>query len=95
MRNIVTQLNTPPKQAVIIYRAGNQGIALLNALTNNDAFRPIAFIDDNPRKQNTIIKGLKIYPPGEFLDLTRQVNISKVLLALGNTCSGQLNLVTS
>ena len=89
MRNIVAQLNTSPKQAVVIYGAGNQGIALLNALSNNDAFRPIAFIDDNLRKQNTIIRGLKVYPPGEFLDLIQQVNISKVLLALGNTSTSK------
>jgi FlaA1/EpsC-like NDP-sugar epimerase len=89
MRNIVAQLNTSPKQAVVIYGAGNQGIALLNALTNNDAFRPIAFIDDNLRKQNTVIRGLKVYPPGEFLDLIQQVNISKVLLALGNTSTSK------
>ena len=89
MRNIVAQLNTSPKQAVVIYGAGNQGIALLNALSNNDAFRPIAFIDDNLRKQNTVIRGLKVYPPGEFLDLIQQVNISKVLLALGNTSTSK------
>ena len=89
MRNIVAQLNSSPKQAVVIYGAGNQGIALLNALTNNDAFRPIAFIDDNLRKQNTVIRGLKVYPPGEFLDLIQQVNISKVLLALGNTSTSK------
>ena len=89
MRNIVAQLNSSPKQAVVIYGAGNQGIALLNALSNNDAFRPIAFIDDNLRKQNTVIRGLKVYPPGEFLDLIQQVNISKVLLALGNTSTSK------
>jgi FlaA1/EpsC-like NDP-sugar epimerase len=89
MRNIVAQLNSSPKQAVVLYGAGNQGIALLNALTNNDAFRPIAFIDDNPRKQNTVIRGLKVYPPGEFLDLIQQINISKVLLALGNTSTSK------
>ena len=89
MRNIVAQLNSSPKKAVVIYGAGNQGIALLNALANNDVFRPTAFIDDNPRKQNTVIKGLKVYPPGEFLDLIQQVNLSKVLLALGNTSTSK------
>jgi FlaA1/EpsC-like NDP-sugar epimerase len=89
MRNIVAQLNTSPKQAVVIYGAGNQGIALLNALTNNDMFRPVAFIDDNHKKQKTVIRGLKIYPSRDFLDLIQQINVSKVLLALGNTSTSK------
>jgi FlaA1/EpsC-like NDP-sugar epimerase len=89
MRNIVAQLNTSPKQAVVIYGAGNQGIALLDALTNNVTFRPIAFIDDNHKKQKTVIRGLKIYPSSDFLDLIQQVNVSKVLLALGNTSTSK------
>ncbi len=45
IRNIVSQLNSSKKEAVVIYGAGNQGIALMNALSNSDTYRPIAFID--------------------------------------------------
>ncbi len=84
IRSIVAQLNNSlTKEAVVIYGAGNQGIALLNALSNNDKYRPIAFIDDNYKKQKTIIQGLKVLPATEFLTLSQENNISKILLAHG------------
>jgi FlaA1/EpsC-like NDP-sugar epimerase len=89
MRNIVNQLSSTTKEAVIIYGAGNQGIALMNALSNSNDYRPIAFIDDNRKKQGSIIKGLKVYPSKNIQNLNDQSNISKVLLALGNSSTSK------
>ncbi len=85
IRNIVTQLNDTQKEAVIIYGAGNQGIALLNALSNSEQYRPIAFMDDNRKKQKSIIHNLKVHRPNELKQLSENNSITKVLLALGNT----------
>jgi FlaA1/EpsC-like NDP-sugar epimerase len=89
MRNIVNQLSSTTKEAVIIYGAGNQGIALMNALSNSNNYRPVAFIDDNLNKQGSIIKGLKVYPSENIKKLNDQSNISKILLALGNASASK------
>jgi FlaA1/EpsC-like NDP-sugar epimerase len=89
IRNIVSQLSATTKEAVIIYGAGSQGIALMNALSNSENYRPIAFIDDNRKKQGSVIKGLKVHPSSNIQILNEQFNISKILLALGNASSSK------
>lgn len=89
IRNIITQLNNTKKESVVIYGAGNQGIALLNALSNDSKYRPIAFIDDNYKKQRTVIHSLKVHKPKDLKELNDNNNINKVLLALGNTNSSK------
>lgn len=89
MRSIVNQLNTTKKDCVAIYGAGNQGIALINALANSDDYRPVAFIDDNPKKQGTIIQGMKVHPASDVQSIHESFGIKKVLLALGNTSTSK------
>lgn len=93
IRNIVGQLNHTQKESVLIYGAGNQGIALANALINSHDYRPVAFIDDDNRKQGTIIKGLKVSPPDEASKLAEQYSAHIVLLALGTTSSSKRKLL--
>jgi FlaA1/EpsC-like NDP-sugar epimerase len=69
---------------VLIYGAGNQGIALASSLMNSDTYRPFAFIDDNTKKQNTVIHGLKVHPSYKLDELLENSNRTKVLLALGS-----------
>lgn len=89
IRNIVNQLNSTHKEPVLIYGAGNQGIALVSALTNSDQYRSVAFLDDNTKKQKMLIHGLKVHSPKNTSALTESHNIKKVLLALGNANSAQ------
>ena len=53
VRSLVSQLSKGSKEPVIIYGAGQQGVALASSLTSSSSFRPIVFIDDDSRKQNT------------------------------------------
>lgn len=85
IRSIVNQLNTSKKDCVAIYGAGNQGIALINALSNSNNFRPVAFIDDDKKKQNTVIHGVKVHPARDIQSIHESFGITKILLALGNT----------
>jgi FlaA1/EpsC-like NDP-sugar epimerase len=89
IRNIVSQLNSARKEAVVIYGAGNQGIALMNALSNSETYRPIAFIDDNHKKQGSVIQGLKVHNQNELTALNESHKLNKVLLALGNTSTSK------
>ena len=87
IRAIVSQMSKNGTEPVLIYGAGHQGIALANSLMNSDTYRPCAFIDDNKRKQNTVIHGLKVFPASELDELLQSGQRKKVLLALGSASS--------
>ncbi len=74
-------------EPVLIYGAGNQGIALASSLMNSDTYRPCAFIDDNIKKQKTVIHGLKVFPASKLDELLEGGSRQKVLLALGSASS--------
>ena len=93
IRNIVSQLNNSNRESVLVYGAGNQGIALANALTNSDQFRPVALIDDDKKKQGTVINSLKVHPSKDVQQLTEQFSVKKILLALGNTTTSKRKLL--
>ena len=87
IRAIVSQMSKNGTEPVLIYGAGHQGIALANSLMNSDTYRPCAFIDDNKRKQKTVIHGLKVFPASELDELLESGQRKKVLLALGSASS--------
>lgn len=89
LRNIVSQLNNADKEAVLIYGAGRQGIALANALSGSEQYRVVALIDDNRKKQRMLMQGFKVQAASAIEDLITSHNAKKILLALGNTSSSQ------
>ena len=93
IRAIVSQMSKSGTEQVLIYGAGNQGIALANSLMNSDKYRPFAFIDDNRRIQKSVIHGLKVYAPSDLDELLdEQINngqSKKVLLALGSASNSK------
>jgi len=84
IRAIVSQISKSGTEPVLIYGAGHQGIALANSLMNSEIYRPCAFIDDDRKKQKTVIHGLKVFPASKLDDLLDNGNRKKVLLALGS-----------
>lgn len=89
IRAVINQTNKTAKESVLIYGAGNQGIALANALHNSDFYKPVAFIDDNRKKQGSVIQGLRINNNNALESLIDNYGIKKVLLALGNASVSQ------
>ncbi len=93
IRSIVSQMSKDGTESVLIYGAGSQGIALANSLMNSEKFRPFAFIDDNKKKQKSVIHGLKVYSPADLDELLdEQINKGqnkKVLLALGSASNSK------
>jgi FlaA1/EpsC-like NDP-sugar epimerase len=87
IRAIVSQMSKSGTEPVLIYGAGHQGIALANSLINSETFRPCAFIDDDRKKQKTVIHGLKVFPSSELDELLENGSHKKVLLALGSASS--------
>lgn len=84
IRAIVSQISKNGTEPVLIYGAGHQGIALANSLMNSETYRPCAFIDDDRKKQKTVIHGLKVFPASKLDDLLENGKRKKVLLALGS-----------
>ncbi|MBO4576982.1 MAG: polysaccharide biosynthesis protein [Neisseriaceae bacterium] len=67
---------------VLIYGAGHSGGLLLEALQKSHEYKPIAFIDDNPKLHKSLINGKKIYAAEKLPQLVEDFNIQKILLAI-------------
>ncbi len=89
IRSIVSQLSKAEAEPVVIYGAGRQGIALAQALASSNQFRPLAFIDDDKKKQNISIHGIKVYPPCDLIEQLDKSHVKKIVLALGRTSISQ------
>lgn len=85
VRSVVSQIDRKSSEAVLIYGAGRQGIALSNAINNGELYHASAFVDDNKRKAGSIIQGLQVHHTLELDTLLKDGQYKKVLLALGTT----------
>jgi len=67
---------------VLIYGAGESGRQLLTALHHGDQYRVVAFVDDDPRAQHSVINGLQVAKPKDLEALVEAHAITQVLLAI-------------
>lgn len=67
---------------VLIYGAGESGRQLLTALHHSDQYRVVAFVDDDPRAQHSVINGLQVVRPKELELLVEEHAVTQVLLAI-------------
>jgi FlaA1/EpsC-like NDP-sugar epimerase len=67
---------------VLIYGAGESGRQLLTALNHGDQYRAVAFVDDNPSLQRSVINGLQVARPEDMEQLIATHDITQVLLAI-------------
>ncbi len=67
---------------VIIYGAGQSGRQLLEAIKQVNEYHAVAFVDDNPKIQRTVIYDLPVHRPSEINDLIRKYGVEKILLAI-------------
>ncbi len=82
VRNLLRQPVKSNRLPVAIYGAGEAGRQLQNALFHGREYEPVAFLDDDPALQNTLIGGLRVFAPSEMNNLTLEMEITSVLLAL-------------
>ena len=69
------------RKPTIIYGAGNAGVQLVENLKSSD-YAPIAFIDDDVKKQGTILNYLQVYEFEYIKDLIKEKNAKVLLLAI-------------
>lgn len=70
------------KHNVVIYGAGSSGVQLATALGFSNAYRPVAFIDDDPHLQGQQINALPVYGFNHLGELIDGKQIDQVLLAM-------------
>ncbi|MDO8993550.1 MAG: SDR family NAD(P)-dependent oxidoreductase, partial [Daejeonella sp.] len=83
------------KRRVIIYGAGEAGIAAKRTLDHDNKVNMLltAFIDDDERKTGKAIDGIKIYHTREFLNLIKQDKIDDLIIASQNILPDRKNRI--
>lgn len=69
------------RPSVIIYGAGESGRQLASALRQGVEFAPVAYVDDNPEIQGSMVGGLRVHAPAKIRDLVLRYDVSAILLA--------------
>jgi FlaA1/EpsC-like NDP-sugar epimerase len=69
---------------IMIFGAGEAGIITKRALEaeKRSSIKVVGYLDDNQKKNNTRIEGLKIYPTGEIGTIFRENEINQLVLAV-------------
>lgn len=81
-RNVLHFLAPKGNTPIIVYGAGESAHNLVQQLHKSSQFKPVAFIDDNPKLHNTMVMGLKILAPHHLPTLINSYDVKKILLAL-------------
>lgn len=70
------------RERVLIYGAGSAGVQSAAALAAAREYQPVAFVDDNPALQGSVMQGLRVYAPEELPELAASKRATQVLLAM-------------
>lgn len=81
-REAVHQQQSRRKERVAIYGSGAAGRQLAQTLLQGADYLPIAFLDDSPQAQGSLVSGLRVHPPSRIEHLIRNNGVSSVLLAI-------------
>lgn len=92
-RSLVHKRVVKKKERVVIYGAGKSGLQLSSILFHGKELQPVAFIDDNPALQGSVLNGVRVYAPQEFSSVVSRYSAKRVLLALGHAPRSQRSLV--
>lgn len=71
-----------PRERVLIYGAGAAGLQLARALAGSEDAVALAFVDDDPNRQNMRYGSLKVYSTAKIPALLRRHEISQIVLAI-------------
>lgn len=77
------------KTRVIIYGAGESGRQVLSSLREGPEFAPVAFVDDSPLVQGTVVGAVQVYSPDRLPWLIETYQAQSVLLAIPSASIGQ------
>jgi FlaA1/EpsC-like NDP-sugar epimerase len=78
----VAQLRSTTAANVLIYGAGDSGLALASSLSKSEGMRVVGFLDDNPSLHRGQLMGIDVYNPQDLLKTVERLRVRDVLLAL-------------
>lgn len=78
----VAQLRSITAVNVLIYGAGDSGLALASSLAKSEDLRVVGFLDDNPSLHHGQLMGIDVYNPKELVKIVERLRVKDVLLAL-------------
>lgn len=74
-----------PQRRVIVYGAGKTGQQLVGALRTDSTVKLVAFVDDNPMLQTSVVSGMYVYAPSELRSLIMRGKVDRIVLAMPST----------
>ncbi len=95
-RSFVVRFLKKPANKVLVYGAGNAGIALHRDLANNvkSDYKVICFYDDDLNKSGTKVSGLKVYGPStDLVTLTDILEIDTIIIAVPSATPEQMSAI--
>jgi FlaA1/EpsC-like NDP-sugar epimerase len=81
VRNMMNA-RTAGTDRVVIYGAGAAGAQAAAALRMGGRFDPVAFLDDEPSMQRSVVAGIEVHAPSELSRLIQEESVTSVLLAM-------------
>ena len=84
------------KKRTLIYGAGEAGVSLLAEIRHNPSllYQVVGFIDDNPKKAELVVHGVKVLGDGERLAATaRKHRVDTVLIAIPSASGEQMTRI--
>ncbi|MCP5018548.1 MAG: polysaccharide biosynthesis protein [Ketobacter sp.] len=89
VRHIVFRLISRRCENVAIYGAGDAGAQVYSALAGSKDYRPVVFVDDDPRKIGRTLRGVRVVGRNSLPRLIRQQKITELLLAMPSATHAQ------
>jgi FlaA1/EpsC-like NDP-sugar epimerase len=81
-RNLLHFLAPKGNTPIIIFGAGESAHNLVVQLYKSTQFKPVAFVDENPKLHNTLLMGLRVIPSHQLPHYIKKHDVKKILLAL-------------
>jgi len=81
VRNVMNA-RTAGTDRVVVYGAGAAGAQAAAALRMGGRYDPVAFLDDEPSLQGSVVAGIEVHAPSELKRLIQDESVTSVLLAV-------------
>jgi FlaA1/EpsC-like NDP-sugar epimerase len=78
----VVKLRSLSAANVLIYGAGDSGLALASSLSRNPEMRVVGFLDDDPSLHKGQLMGMDVYNPQNLAKVVERLQVRDILLAL-------------
>ena len=70
------------KKSIAVYGAGEAGSSLIGSLLQSNYHIPLAIFDDDKKKHDTFMHGIKIYSPSKIGEIVARKKIDSIFLAI-------------